>query len=215
MEESFLDSKSNKIFFSIGKYDLPDFSIFDSEKPDDFIIWQPDTFYVVLGRGNQPETALNFENIISDRVKILKRPSGGETVVLSPKMLVVAVKISIRENEKIKSIFEPVNKIIIQTLLEFGVENLSIRGISDICIGNKKILGSSAYRKPDRIFYHAVLNISEDIAVFEKYLKHPVREPEYRVGRSHKEFVTSLFAENNFIDTQQLYDALFQNFKLL
>ena len=43
--------------------------------------------------------------------------------------------------------------------------------ISDIAIGDKKILGSSMYRKKNTIFYHAVLNVSESITEISKHLK--------------------------------------------
>ncbi len=193
---------------STEQYFLPDFNIFDSDKSNDFAVWQPDAVYVILGRGSQAKNALIAENIIADCVKVLKRPSGGESVVLSSEMLIISVKKTLIEGERIQSIFEPVNIKIIEALHELGVENLSIRGISDICIGNKKILGSSAYRQPDKIFYHAVLNVSQNIEIFERYLKHPAREPEYRAGRSHKDFVTSLEAEKYTFGSHELEEIL-------
>ena len=65
-------------------------------------------------------------------------------------------------------------------------------GISDITMAGKKILGSSIYRSKEALLYHAVLNLGEPASTFERYLKHPTKEPDYRQGRSHSEFVTSL-----------------------
>jgi len=65
-------------------------------------------------------------------------------------------------------------------------------GISDIAISGKKILGSAIYRSKDALLYHAVLNLGEPATTFERYLRHPSKEPDYRLGRSHSEFVTSL-----------------------
>jgi len=42
------------------------------------------------------------------------------------------------------------------------------------------------------LLYHAVLNLGEPASTFERYLKHPSKEPDYRKGRSHSDFVTSL-----------------------
>ena len=53
-----------------------------------------------------------------------------------------------------------------------------------------------------------MLNISEDAEVFEHYLKHPVKEPDYRKGRSHKDFVTSLKAEGYTINTEEIINML-------
>ena len=58
------------------------------------------------------------------------------------------------------------------------------------------------------LIYHAVLNVSEDPGLFEKYLRHPGREPGYRTGRSHSEFVTSLKAEGYDLKPGVLIPAL-------
>ena len=100
------------------------------------------------------------------------------------------------------------NDKIMNALSGLGVQNLSMKGISDISIGNKKILGSSIYLRKNTLFYHAVLNISESVDVISKYLKHPTKEPDYRKGRSHKEFVTSLLSEGYTLSAKQLISAL-------
>ena len=83
----------------------------------------------------------------------------------------------------------------LDVLSDLGVKNYGMKGISDITIGDRKILGSSMHRREKRLVYHAVLNISEDPGIFERYLKHPGREPDYRQRRKHGEFVTSLKKE--------------------
>jgi lipoate-protein ligase A len=83
----------------------------------------------------------------------------------------------------------------LDVLSDLGVKNYGTRGISDITIRDRKILGSSMHRRENRLVYHGVLNISEDPGIFERYLKHPGREPDYRLNRRHGEFVTSLEKE--------------------
>jgi lipoate-protein ligase A len=58
------------------------------------------------------------------------------------------------------------------------------------------------------LIYQAVLNVSEDPILFEKYLRHPRREPDYRSGRSHSEFVTSLKAEGYNFAPGELIGAI-------
>jgi lipoate-protein ligase A len=60
----------------------------------------------------------------------------------------------------------------------------------------------------DKLVYHAVLNLSEDTSVFAKYLRHPVREPDYRAGRSHNEFVTSLANEGYTFTAEKVMSML-------
>ncbi len=176
-------------------YKLPDFSIFESNKSTDFSLWIPDKFYIIIGRSNSREKSVFTTLARKNNIEILKRPSGGEAVILSPKTLVIAVKITTENALNTHKYFEIINQIIISALAQLGIKHLNQKGISDISIGEKKILGSSIYRKADTVFYHAVLNVSENISTIEKYLKHPKREPSYRKGRLHSEFVTSLHSE--------------------
>ncbi len=192
----------------VQKYDLKDFSIIESEKDDDFCLWLPEDRFIVLGRSNNTEGSLNIDKVKNDNIKVYQRPSGGETVILTPNTLVISVKIKIGEKLNAHQYFKKINDKIITALSTLGVKNLHMKGISDISIGNKKILGSSIYRKKDTLFYHAVLNVSESTSVISKYLKHPAKEPDYRKGRSHETFVTSLVAEGYKQSIEELTAAL-------
>jgi lipoate-protein ligase A len=174
------------------KYDLPDFDIFEYQDDFSVKIWRPDKTSLVLGQSNHPETSLIVENVLRDQIPVYKRPSGGETVILTNNMLVVAVAFRVDSLQNPKIYFEKINHAIIVALESQGVEGLYQRGISDISIHQKKILGSSIYRTTQKMLYHAVLNLSEEIDTISKYISHPAKEPDYRQGRSHKEFVTSL-----------------------
>ena len=72
-----------------------------------------------------------------------------------------------------KDFFMEINAMILDMLSDLGVKNYGTRGISDITIGDRKILGSSMHRRENRLVYHAVLNIGEDPSIFERYLRHP------------------------------------------
>jgi lipoate-protein ligase A len=69
------------------------------------------------------------------------------------------------------------------------------RGISDLAIGEKKILGTSIYRRRLTLFYQASLLVSNDLSLFGRYLTMPERVPDYRRGRGHTEFCTTLARE--------------------
>jgi len=191
----------------VKKYDLPDFSIYESEK-DAFCTWQPEETFIVIGASNKPEDSLNEENILAGNIPVYKRPSGGQAVVLTPNTIVIAMLKNETGIKSPKAFFQFVNSRVIAALEKVGVKQLSQKGISDIAIGEKKILGSSIYRNKEKNFYHAVLNISEDAEVFEHYLKHPVKEPDYRKGRSHRDFVTSLKAEGYTINTEEIINMI-------
>jgi lipoate-protein ligase A len=196
----------------IKSYDLKDYSIFDSEKESDFLIWQPDKTFIILGRSNRiAEDSVHIENARKDGVEIYKRPSGGEAVILSPNTLVISVKLPLKNTINTHHYFKVINHSIIEALSALGIKDLGNKGISDISIGMKKILGSSIYRKQQTLFYHAVLNISEPIEHISLYLKHPKKEPDYRLGRTHDEFVTSLRLEGYEFSFDELSTRLQQS----
>jgi len=193
----------------IKKYNLPDFDIMhDEETTAGYFLWRPDGVYVVLGNSNKPEENLNEKEIEEDDVQVYKRPSGGETVVLTPNTLVISVKIILDKFSDPKYYFRYFNQKIIDGLENLGIKDVSYRGISDIALKSKKILGSSIYRKRKALFYHAVLNVSEPVKTIEKYIKHPTKEPDYRKGRTHKEFVTSLHNEGYPFSVNQISNSL-------
>ena len=191
----------------IRPYGLPDAALFGGAG-NGMLVWQPAETVIVLGQSNTPEKSLVLENVGSDRIPVTKRPTGGEAVILTPRMAVITVAREFREMVRSKEFFMEVNAMILDILSDLGVKNYGTRGISDITIGNRKILGSSMHRRENRLVYHAVLNIGEDPSIFERYLRHPSREPDYRLNRSHGEFVTSLQNEGYNINYHDIVASL-------
>lgn len=189
----------------VKKYDLSDSYLFENQVDNISIkIWIPEYNCIILGRSNIPTDSLFIENIANDNILVYKRPSGGETVILTPNTLVISIALKQSNFKGGKSYFKVINSRIIDTLKGYGIDNLNYRGISDIAINDVKILGSALYQNKDVVFYHAVLNVSETTDLMERYIKHPSREPDYRKNRNHDDFVTSLVKEGYDIDTSSL-----------
>ena len=179
---------------TLSEYDLPDAFLFKGSTTG-ILVWQPQETVIVLGQSNSIETSLSTDTVAADGLRVTKRPSGGETVILTPATVAFTAARHFQVMIPFRDYFMMVNSAVIEGLAEMGVSGLGARGISDITIGNQKILGSSMRKVGDKLVYHAVLNIAEDPVLFSRYLLHPQREPDYRSGRSHHEFVTSLAAE--------------------
>jgi lipoate-protein ligase A len=188
-------------------YDLPDAFLFSGTE-DDILIWKPENTVIVLGQSNTPALSLIEENVYADGVPVTKRPTGGEAVVLTHRMGAITVARNFQGMTSSKVFFSEVNHVIMDILSDMGVKELGSKGISDITLGNRKILGSSMHRREGRLVYHAVLNLGEGTQVFERYLRHPRREPDYRQGRLHGEFVTSLKEEGYNLDFHELATRL-------
>jgi len=80
----------------------------------------------------------------------------------------------------------------IERLAEVGVPEVRCQGVSDLAVGDRKIGGSCIYRTKGLLLYGTTLLVDPELSLLKRYLPHPPREPEYRRGRSHAEFVTSL-----------------------
>jgi len=183
--------------------------LIDPEATDNaFMVWQPEETVIVLGQSNQADTAVNTDISEADGVMIFKRPTGGQTVILTPRTIVISVRLLSEKLDNPQVYFKRINKLIIMALANLGVSDLNEKGISDITIGEKKILGSSIYRKRNMVFYHAVLNISETPEFIGRYLKHPSKEPDYRIGRKHEDFVTSIHLSGYPIEADKILEEL-------
>lgn len=81
-----------------------------------------------------------------------------------------------------------------------ALEGLGVRGLvwregGDLSLGDRKVLGSCLYLAAELMVYGASRPANPDLSLLECYLRHPPREPEYRRGRSHRDFVTSLWQQ--------------------
>ena len=178
--------------YIIKEYDLPDARLLQAESDDDYIIWRPDHTAIVLGASNNPLGSIVIDAVKNDDISVYKRPSGGETVILTPNTLVISAVLAAVQLQDVRKRFRAFNDQVLAAITAMGIKNVAHRGISDLAIGEQKIMGSAVYHSRDRLFYHSVLNVGESTQTIAKYIKHPSREPDYRQGRHHSEFITSL-----------------------
>jgi lipoate-protein ligase A len=71
-------------------YNLPDIFLL-KDKTKCFLTWIPDKTYIILGTSNKAEEALFLEKVKQDDITVFKRPSGGQTVMLTPNNLIISV----------------------------------------------------------------------------------------------------------------------------
>lgn len=158
-------------------------------------VYEPAGVCCVLGAGGSPDRDLILENLAADGVPRLRRRGGGGTVVLSPGQLVLALATEVGSPFANREYAAAINAWFIEALERLGVRGVVQRGISDLAIGERKILGTSIYRRRLVLFYQASLLVANDLSLFSRYLAMPARVPEYRAGRSHEEFCTTLERE--------------------
>jgi lipoate-protein ligase A len=161
-----------------------------------FRVWIPERPLLVLGFSQDPEAELHLDAITRDNVAVYKRRGGGGAVLLNAGCVCVAWRIPKRDGWGIHDYFGAGNAAVSRALrAAFGIETAS-RGISDLAVetarGTRKVLGSSLHLPREHALYLASILVSTPAATLDRYLKHPSREPDYRGGRSHAEFVANL-----------------------
>jgi lipoate-protein ligase A len=72
------------------------------------------------------------------------------------------------------------------------VPRLTWDGTCDLVVDARKVSGNSLRCRREWLLYHGTLLLDMDLRLLDQFLLHPPREPEYRQGRQHTEFVANL-----------------------
>jgi lipoate-protein ligase A len=155
-------------------------------------LWEEQQVCVVLGRSCQVEREVIGERLLTDNISVYRRMGGGGTVVLAPGMLIIAIAAYTRDPYASKRYFQLIQQPIVEALQLEGITEVAQRGISDIAWRERKLLGSSMRRQKSLLLYQGVLLIDTPRQLFERYLQHPPREPDYRARRDHSSFTISM-----------------------
>lgn len=155
-------------------------------------VYVPADISVVLGHGSRAEIELRVESCLADGVPILRRSGGGCAVVLDPGNVVVAAAMRADGAIRVRERFAAFSGWLLDGLASLGLGGLRREGASDIASGDRKVGGACLYRSRDLWLYGATLLVDPRVDLMDRYLAHPPREPEWRRGRSHADFVGRL-----------------------
>ena len=87
-----------------------------------------------------------------------------------------------------------------QTALETMIgTRINFQEHTDLAVGELKFSGNAQYRKRRFLLFHGTFLINLDISLVEKLLTLPSKEPPYRQGRSHADFLTNLNVDSDGI----------------
>ena len=149
---------------------------------------------VVLGRGSRPDIELRVDPCLADQVPVYRRRGGGCAVVLDPGNLILVAAVPLPGLGRVREAMDRCTDWTLGLLVRCGITGIARRGICDLAIGERKIGGASLHRASGLVTYGTTLLVEPDLERVERYLEHPPREPEYRRGRAHREFMGSLAA---------------------
>jgi lipoate-protein ligase A len=162
------------------------------------LFWEPSETFVVVGYANKVATEVNIPACEKAGVPIYRRCSGGGTVAQMTGGLNYSLILRIEENGPTRNISSANqfimerNRAAIQSAIRNPQSAISVRGHTDLCLGDLKFAGNSQRRRKHFLLFHGTLLLNCDLKRIGKLLLMPSLQPDYRASRTHEEFVTNL-----------------------
>jgi lipoate---protein ligase len=155
--------------------------------------WEPSSLAVVLGAGGSVSHDVNVAVCAADGVPILRRASGGGTVLIGPGCLCYSLVLAYDFAPGLEDI-RASNRYILGRVAKalYPVVDARFEGTSDLAADGVKISGNAQQRKRRHFLHHGTILCGFAIELLAKYLHSPERQPDYRRNRSHAEFVTNV-----------------------
>ncbi|MCX6621881.1 MAG: lipoate--protein ligase family protein [Acidobacteria bacterium] len=155
-------------------------------------LWEATEPVVVLGRSGSISRDTDEDACARDGVPILRRESGGGAVVLAAGCINYSLILPLERNPELRLVAVSYRLILKWVIGALAVPGLEIRGLSDLAIGGRKVSGNAQRRGRNALLHHGTLLCGFDSRLAERYLKEPLRQPDYRLGRRHSEFLGNL-----------------------
>jgi len=153
--------------------------------------WELGRHAVVLGASGRLSEEVNEEGCSKDGVPIVRRPSGGGTVLIGPGCLCFSLVLSL-DRSGLHDVTHSYRVILGRVAESLADQRVEPAGSSDLAIAERKISGNSQRRLKRRLLHHGTILHAMPPEVMERYLFLPARQPEYRRQRSHEGFVRNL-----------------------
>jgi lipoate-protein ligase A len=148
----------------------------------------------VLGASGRIDEDVIRGNCQADGVPILRRASGGGTVVLGPGALNVSVILPESAAPGLAAVDRAQHYVlewIAGSLVKAGVP-VSLDGRGDLVIADRKCGGSAQRRLKNWFMVHCSILYDFSIERIIRYLAIPRRQPDYRRGRDHRDFLSNV-----------------------
>ena len=184
--------------------------------PEVLRFWEPRQHFVVVGYSNRVEREVKVPACRELRVPILRRCSGGGAVVQGPGCLGFALILRLESEPALHTVtgtnrfVMERNRAALKKLLSgrsrreealssrSEIRNpkseISVRGHTDLAFGDRKFSGNAQRRRRRAVLFHGTFLLNFDLALVNRFLPMPSKQPDYRRSRSHGEFLRNLKA---------------------
>ena len=182
--------------------------------PEVLRFWEPQQHFVVVGYSNRVECEVNVEACHERGIPILRRCSGGGTILQGPGCVNYALVLRIESNPALETV-TGTNRFVLERnraalekllsessrrnealLSKSEIRNpkseISVRGHTDLAIGGRKFSGNAQRRKRGTVLFHGTFLLDFNLGLVSELLPMPSKEPDYRKHRSHGQFLMNL-----------------------
>ncbi|KAJ8753607.1 hypothetical protein K2173_022848 [Erythroxylum novogranatense] len=144
---------------------------------------------IVMGVSGRPAELLEIEAVLQDQVPVIRRFSGGGTVIVDRETIFVTFICNKGAIPDLQPYPRPIMSWsgLIYSEVFRGVNNFHLRE-NDYVFGNHKFGGNAQSITKSRWIHHTSF-LWDYKARNMAYLKLPERAPEYRLGRNHLDFI--------------------------
>jgi len=157
--------------------------------------WEPQQHFAVLGYSNKARTEADLDSCRTLGIPVLRRCSGGGTVLQGPGCLNYALILQIREGSALENIIEA-NAFIMNrnrnALNSLVGGPVLIQGHTDLTLQGLKFSGNSQRRRKRFLLFHGTFLLNFNLALVSELMPIPSKQPDYRDNRSHGNFLTNL-----------------------
>jgi len=171
--------------------------------------WEPNGPFIVVGYANEVAREVNLPACKSQGIPVLRRCSGGGTVVQGAGCLNYSLILNIGGREgaggqdqgtdktapstasiaSTNSYVMQRHRAAIEALVKKPVR---VAGHTDLTIGNLKFSGNAQRRLRHALIFHGTFLLQFDLTAIEQLLPLPSKQPDYRQNRGHADFLTNL-----------------------
>lgn len=155
--------------------------------------WESPTLFVVLGSSGSVATETYRDACVKAGVPVLRRHSGGGTVLQGPGCLNYALILRIDGAERLAGIAESNTHIMTRNAeaLSFLLEGVQVQGYTDLTLHGRKFSGNAQRRRQRCLLFHGTFLNAFPIETIGSLLPVPPRQPAYRKGLPHGSFLVN------------------------